>query len=132
MKTVCLLLLSSIAFSAHAQNLCGLSGDLQTRVNNCAQKTKNFSLVSRYATGKEIYIDNKTGIVWSETLNGEYSYHYDKVSTICQSAKKEFAGLNLKWKLPSIYNYFDLIKAMQNYLIQREKLFGLLHLINFM
>jgi hypothetical protein len=114
MKTVCssLIALSTlVSFNVNAQSkLCGLKGDVSSRIKDCAETNGHFSLVSRYAKGKELYLDQKTKLVWSETLKDDYSYHYDNVSTICKKTTPEFADLNLNWKLPTIYHFFDLIK----------------------
>ncbi len=83
---------------------CGTEGDIQSRIEDCAQISGGFALVSKTSANKKVHMELKTGLLWSETISG--TMNHEQAVKACHSEIAEVAGLSdLVWKLPTIEQY---------------------------
>lgn len=83
---------------------CGTQGTVDERIQDCSSSKGGFVLVARTESGKEVYKELKTGLLWSDSL--PYSMSYYDAQGACNSGLEEFAEISgVTWRLPSIYEY---------------------------
>jgi hypothetical protein len=87
---------------------CGLEGTVEDRIKDCAVQDGsvhgNFTLVTRTTEFKEIYLDEKSKLLWSDRL-ADGMTHF-KAQESCKSDLAEVVNVKgLTWRLPSIDEY---------------------------
>jgi hypothetical protein len=80
---------------------CGLEGSVEERARDCLTTKGNFSLIHRDAMGKEIYKDNKTGLIWGDRINFDFN-HYGSLKA-CE--EPTIHSLKLNWRLPRLDDF---------------------------
>lgn len=91
---------------------CGNEGSITSRIKDCAEKSKderpwwkpqpkrNFILVSRNSDLSGIYMDKKTSLIWSTSINVYATLK--EAEAICQSGRSELGNISkIKWRIPT-------------------------------
>ncbi len=93
------------SFTAFADP-CGLEGTIDERIKSCDLAKGDFVLVTRSATGVEIFKDTKSGVIWGDRLTADFN-HYGSQKA-CDETIPE-AGLlkDIKWRLPTVREFED-------------------------
>jgi hypothetical protein len=109
LKVFCLLsIFASFYVQAAEPTPCGLEGTVEDRIKDCAVQDGsvhgNFTLVTRTTEFKEIYLDEKSKLLWSDRL-ADGMTHF-KAQESCKSDLAEVVNVKgLTWRLPSIDEY---------------------------
>jgi hypothetical protein len=98
-----------------ANTPCGLEGTIEERIEDCSLKSPitkanhTFKLVSRLeelnGAEREIYLDTKTGLIWTDRLASEFTY--ERALEVCSESKNNRTGgiTEVTWDIPTIDNY---------------------------
>ena len=82
---------------------CGIQGTISARIQNCSKEIDaqkgDFILVTRSATLKEVRLDIKSNILWSDQLPNPMD-HYDATNA-CATMQHEFINIEAEWRLPT-------------------------------
>ena len=105
------------SLTAFANTTCGTEGTIEERIEDCSIKNPkikanhSFILVSRlenlHGAEREIYLDSKNGILWTDRLASEFTY--ERALEVCSDSKNNrTGGINeVIWELPTIENYIE-------------------------
>lgn len=94
------------AFSTEpAKKPCGLVGNIEERIKDCAVTKGNFALVRITEKGIETYKDTKSGLVWGSRITSDFN-HYGSQKACSDEASND-QNLNLRWRLPTIREFED-------------------------
>lgn len=83
---------------------CGLTGSIDERIKDCNSVKGWFALVTRTENLKEVHMDSKTGLLWSDRLASTMT-HYN-AEKVCSAKLEEVGKINeVEWRLPSKEEY---------------------------
>lgn len=94
-----------ISFSAFAKP-CGLQGNVEERIKDCAQVKGTFALVTISEKGHEIYKDIKSGLIWGGRIISDFN-HYGSQKACAEEVSGYQNMSSLKWRLPTIKEFED-------------------------
>ncbi|MBA2403762.1 MAG: DUF1566 domain-containing protein [Bdellovibrionales bacterium] len=84
---------------------CGLQGNIEERIKDCAQIKGTFALVAVSEKGMEIYKDVKSGLIWGGRIISDFN-HYGSQKA-CADEVSGYQMSSLKWRLPTIKELED-------------------------
>jgi hypothetical protein len=94
---------------------CGLEGSVAERIKSCDLLKGSFALVVRNDKGREIYKEQKSGLLWGDRISYDFN-HYGSQKA-CDEEAPEKNLLSLKWRLPTVKEFEQAaIQGMKNHL----------------
>lgn len=100
--------------------ICGVTGTIKQRLEECNSIYSGFALLTRTRDGNEIYKDLETGLIWS---SGSHSVtDFQRAKQLCEPSRPEFAGLTqLSWRVPSDKDFMTAEESGFSFLLLKEK-----------
>lgn len=111
-RIVTLIAVTHSLLTPNAMASCGLSGTIESRIDDCSThpeaKVGDFTLVTEADDRKMIYLQKKSGLLWTDKSN---ELTYPSAIEACSSGElSEMGGIKgYSWGLPTIYQYQEAI-----------------------